>query len=101
LRHGGAVLYGAFSPDGSRLLTASDDRAARVWDAATGEVLAPPLRHDRAIERVFFRAGGDRACVVQEGGVVSTWDLTPDDRDIDALLNLVREMAWGRAGRDE
>jgi serine/threonine protein kinase/WD40 repeat protein len=83
LRHGGDVLYGAFSPDGARLLTASDDRTVRVWEAATGELLAPPLRHSRAIERVFFRDNGERACVVQEGGVVCTWDLTPDERLID------------------
>jgi WD40 repeat protein len=91
-RHGGYVRYGAFSPDGGRLLTASDDGTVRLWDAETGEILAPPLRHGRAIERVCFRADGDRACVVQEGGVACTWDLTPDERSVDELNDLVR--AW-------
>ena len=27
----------AFSPDGSRIVTASDDKTARIWDAASGQ----------------------------------------------------------------
>ena len=29
-----------FSPDGARIVTASGDKTARVWDAATGKQLA-------------------------------------------------------------
>ena len=29
-------MSAAFSPDGKRIVTASRDRTARVWDAATG-----------------------------------------------------------------
>ena len=31
------VLYGTFSPDGTRILTASIDSTARLWDAASGK----------------------------------------------------------------
>ena len=34
------VLYGAFSPDGTRILTASIDNTARLWDAASGKLIA-------------------------------------------------------------
>ena len=34
------VLYGAFSPDGTRILTASIDTTARLWDAASGKLIA-------------------------------------------------------------
>ena len=33
----------AFSPDGTRVVTASYDHTARVWDADTGKLLYSPL----------------------------------------------------------
>ncbi len=35
--HAEAVWGVAFSPDGTRLATASDDGTARIWDVATGQ----------------------------------------------------------------
>src|SRR5262249_47036193 len=39
--HSDHVTSVAFSPDGSRLLTASWDGTAKVWDAATGQEVLP------------------------------------------------------------
>lgn len=36
----------AFNADATRLLTWSEDYIARLWDAATGEAVLPPLRQD-------------------------------------------------------
>src|SRR5205823_1588429 len=35
--HDGPVTHAEFSPDGRRVVTASRDRTARVWDANTGQ----------------------------------------------------------------
>jgi WD40 repeat protein len=35
--HSGAVSSVAFSPDGKRIVSGSDDNTLRVWDAATGQ----------------------------------------------------------------
>ncbi|MCZ7638682.1 MAG: protein kinase [Verrucomicrobia bacterium] len=48
LLHPDVVYDAQFSPDGRRLLTTCLDNAARVFDAATGHLLFPPLRHDPA-----------------------------------------------------
>ena len=34
----------AFSPDGARIVTASEDKTARMWDAASGKEVARPAR---------------------------------------------------------
>ena len=37
------MVSAAFSPDGTRVVTASWDKTARVWDVATGTPVARPL----------------------------------------------------------
>jgi WD40 repeat protein len=41
MEHTDRVIAIAFSPDGTRLLTGSWDKTARLWDAATGKPLEP------------------------------------------------------------
>ncbi|WP_245567441.1 hypothetical protein, partial [Nocardia vinacea] len=41
--HTDAVPSVAFSPDGTRLASASDDRSVRLWDVATGAPVGQPL----------------------------------------------------------
>jgi WD40 repeat protein len=89
-------VYAAFSPAGLRLITGSKDRTARVWDAASGEALSPPLRHSRDIQRVRFSSDGNRAVVIGASGSVVSWDLTPDGRPADVLVGLAEVMSCGR-----
>ncbi len=49
MRHDGEVLSAQFSADGQRLVTASEDKTARLWDAASGKAIGEPMRHDDAV----------------------------------------------------
>lgn len=56
--HGGKIVDAAFSPDGSRLLTASQDRTARLWPVAPapGEPLS--LEHGSWVTAAQFSGDG-------------------------------------------
>ena len=89
-----------FSPDGTRILTASDDRSARLWDAATGEQTADPLWHKRAVVRAIFSPDGNRVLTASLDGTAQPWDtatgrpLTPPLQHRDA----VRDIAFSPDG---
>jgi hypothetical protein len=59
LEHRGKVHHASFSPDGRRVVTASSDLLACVWDAATGKRLLA-LEHPVAVWGAWFNVDGRR-----------------------------------------
>lgn len=74
LPHGRAVRSAQFSPDGGRILTASDDDTARVWDAASGGTIGQPLQHRGDVVSAFFNADGSRVVTLSEDKSARVWD---------------------------
>ena len=56
--HDGAVSAIAWSPDGKRVLTGSEDRTARLWDLATGRVLLTLKGHNAGVTAVAWSPNG-------------------------------------------
>lgn len=75
IRHESGVSSASFSPDGSRIVTASDDCTARIWDVATGLPVTPPLQHGReGVSDASFSPDG-RLLITSSGGAhVRVWD---------------------------
>jgi WD40 repeat protein len=72
--HQGAILHAEFSTDGQRIVTASEDGTARVWDAATSEPVSPPLKHDGAVRRAVFSRDGRRIATASDDFSAKVWD---------------------------
>ena len=62
------------SPDGTKLLTASWDGTARVWDALTGEQLLKLAGHKGRVWRAAFHPNAGRIATAGADGSVIVWD---------------------------
>ena len=69
-------LWGAvFSPDGERIVTASEDKTARVWDAERGTQIGKPLKgHDDAVVSAAFSLDGKRIVTASKDRTARVWE---------------------------
>ena len=74
LRHGCAVHSLAFCPESRRLATAGDDHVGRLWDLATGSVLATPMQHEYPVHGVAFSPTGTLVATAASDRTIRLWD---------------------------
>jgi WD40 repeat protein len=72
--HQHMVWCAAFSPDGSRIVTASADGTARIWNAATGEEIAVLRGHEHAVNSAAFSRDGSRIVTASIDKTARIWD---------------------------
>ena len=67
------MQFAAFSPNGSRIVTASDDGTARVWNPNTGASLAEFEGHGTGVQSAAFSPNG-RRIVTASWSRALVWD---------------------------
>lgn len=72
--HGDAVESAVYSPDGARIVTASGDHTARVWDARMGIELAVLRGHSAGVNCAAYSPDGARVVTASDDGTARTWD---------------------------
>ncbi len=71
--HDDKIHHIAFAPDGRRLITASEDRTAKVWDAATGALVFTLSGHQSGVRQALFTPGGESIVTVAMDGAARRW----------------------------
>jgi WD40 repeat protein/serine/threonine protein kinase/tetratricopeptide (TPR) repeat protein len=72
--HQSQVIHATFSPDGGRVVTASNDQTARIWDAASGHPVTPPLKHNGTVLYATFSPDGRRVVTASWDQTAQVWD---------------------------
>jgi hypothetical protein len=99
IRHDDAVSSRQFSPDGQRVVTASYDNTARLWDAATGKPIGEPMKHESSVMSAQFSPDGQRVVTASEDKTARLWDATiMTDKDTRETILLLAELAEATGG---
>jgi WD40 repeat protein len=66
----------AFSPDGTTVASASDDKTVRLWDTTTGAQKQILQGHDNPVRSVTFSPDGTTVASASDDRTVRLWDTT-------------------------
>ncbi|KAE9390362.1 WD40 repeat-like protein [Gymnopus androsaceus JB14] len=69
----------AFSVDGTKIVSGSDDKTVRIWDATMGAQIGDALDgHDDRVTSVAFSLDGLRIVSGSADNTIRIWDVTTD-----------------------
>jgi WD40 repeat protein len=74
------VNRAVFSPNGSLIATASDDRTARIWDAVTRQPVGPKMLHNDPVEDISFDPQG-KVVATAAGKQIHFWNVASGKRE--------------------
>jgi WD40 repeat protein/serine/threonine protein kinase/TPR repeat protein len=72
--HTDGVRRAVFSPDGRQIVTASFDKSARIWDAATGRQLLVLTGHTDRVNSAAFSPDGKQIVTASRDKSARIWD---------------------------
>jgi WD40 repeat protein len=65
----------AYSPDGQHIISGSDDKTIRIWDAETGAAVGKPLEgHTDCVWSVAYSPDGQHIISGSDDKTIRIWD---------------------------
>ncbi len=86
--HKSSISSIVFSPQGDKILTASDDNTAKLWDLL-GQELTLFKGHKAVVISAIFNSKGDTVLTASDDNTAKLWDLTGRE-----LANLKGHYGW-------
>jgi WD40 repeat protein len=97
--HDDEVAFAAWSPDHSRIVTASQDGTVRVWDAESGEELLIFSGHQVGVDHAAWHPG-EKYIISTDGRVTRVWNSENGEElvVIDRFLDAGNYASWNADG---
>lgn len=81
----GAISQVAFSPDGQRIATASEDKTVIVWNVADGKQYSPRLYHGSKITQIQFTPDSRWLATISEDNFARVFDISTGKQVVSPL----------------
>lgn len=97
--HSGFISSVQFSPDDSRVVTASDDNTAKIWDAQNGRLLVELKGHVKKINTAKFSPDGTKLVTASSDSTIILWEVE-SGKILHELEGHSNEVTWAEFSPD-